>query len=289
MEHGVIGPENAATGVGFAGWRTLSTLQPIRSVVSHDHDPEYESHRDAAVGALADRAYERAGDHYARAAWADLAGDDAGRNPFEPETRGTVGVGLGHLTVGVVAYRVAGRDRRASRRGVEGVAVARDLRDAALEEPVQRACLTEFVGDLRAAAGLDAGDEYASAAEAYEEAAPTDPVEWATTPLFEGANRAVQQVARGLADGEIAVAWDDLHGPDPDQGGAYLAHRPRYKSRRFAGLVDRAAEAGHLAAPRGTTEYGNERHRCPACDSRDVNWVGGDTLCLRCSTRMDHE
>jgi len=255
--------------------------------VSPDPEHEYGSHRDAAVGALADRAYERAGDCYTRAAWADLAGGEADRDPFEPERRGTVGVGLGYLAVGTVAYRVAGRDRRAKRRAVEGVAVARDLRDAVFEAPVQRACLAEFVGDLRAAAGLDAAEAYESAAEAYEAAAPEDPVDWATTPLFEAANRTVQQVARGLADGEIAVPWDDLHGPDPGDGGAHLAHRARYKARRFPGLVERAVDADHLAAPRGTTEYGNERYRCPACDSRDVNWVGADTLCLRCSTRLD--
>lgn len=252
-------------------------------------DYEYANHRDAAIGALADREYERAGDRYTRAAWVDLAGGTAGRDPFEPERRGTVGVALGHLTAGTVAYRIAGRDRRAGRRAVEGVAVARDLRDAVGFEPVQQACLTEFVGDLRAAAGLDPGEEYQSAIEAYEAADPADPVDWATTPLFEAANGAVEQVARGLADGEIAVAWDDLHGPDPDDGGGYLAHRARYKARRLPTLVERAVEAGHLAAPRGTTEYGNERYRCPACDSDDVNWVGDDVLCLRCSTRIDRQ
>jgi hypothetical protein len=253
------------------------------------HDREYGRHRDAAVGALADREYERAGDRYTRAAWADLAGGDADRDPFESEDRGTVGVGLGYLTVGTVAYRVAGRDPRAKRRAVEGVAVARDLRDAVFEEPVQRACLTEFVGDLRAAAGLDAGGAYGSAAGAYEEADPTDPVRWATTLLFEAANGAVQQVSRGLANGEIAVPWDDLHGPEPDDGGGYLARRARYKARRLPDLVERAVDAGHLAAPRGTTEYGNSRYRCPACDSSDVNWVGDDVLCLRCSTRIDRQ
>ncbi|MEF8791040.1 MAG: hypothetical protein V5A61_13015 [Haloarculaceae archaeon] len=248
---------------------------------------EHERHRDAAIAALADREYERAGDRYARAAWADLAGGAADRDPFEPEDRGTVGVGLGFLTAGTVAYRVAGRDRRATRRAVEGVAVARDLRDAVFEEPVQRACLTEFVGDLRAAAGLDAAEAYESAAAAYGAADPADPVDRATTLLFEAATRTVAQVARGLANGEIAVGWDDLHGPDPGDGGGYLAHRARYKARRFPELVERAVDAGHLAVPRGTTEYGNDRYRCPACDSTDVNWVGDGVFCLRCSTRLD--
>ncbi|MEF8843484.1 MAG: hypothetical protein V5A62_17975 [Haloarculaceae archaeon] len=254
--------------------------------MTRDDAHEYGSHRDAAVGALADREYERAGDRYTRAAWTDLAGGAADRDPFEPEERGTVGVGLGFLAAGIVAYRVAARDRRAKRRTVEGVAVARDLRDAVFGDPVQRACLTEFVGDLRAAAGLEATGAYESAAGAYEAAAPEAPVEWATTPLFEAANRTVQQVSRGLSNGEIAVAWDDLHGPDPEDGGAYLAHRARYKTRRFPGLVERAVDAGHLAAPRGSTEYGNGSYRCPACDSNDVNWVGDDILCLRCSTRL---
>lgn len=89
-----------------------------------------------------------------------------------------------------------------------------------------------------------------------------------------------------MADGEIAIAWEDLHGPDPSDPGRFLAHRARYKRQRFPELVERVVADGHLAAPRGTTEYGNATYRCPACAATDVNWVAGQTLCLRCSTPM---
>jgi len=135
--------------------------------------------------------------------------------------------------------------------------------------------------------GVD--DAYESASTAYQSAADTvsEPQARATTPLFGAAAAPIKQVARGQANGEIAVKWEDLHGSDPDDAGAFLAHRATYKRQRFPGLVKRAVADGHLAAPRGTTEYGNENHRCPACGADDVNWAGTDELCLRCSTPME--
>lgn len=245
--------------------------------------------RDAAVAALADRQYERAGDEYTRAAWHRLASPREGLSPFDADDRGWVGGGLEYLTAATLAYRVAGRDTRASRRAVEGVAVARDLQ-AALEHPAQRACLAEMVADLRVAGDVgDAADAYEDAAGAYEDAADAvdDPRSWGTRPLFESAAAGVKQVARGLENGEIAVTWEDLHGADPSRPGAFLAARPRFKRSRFPSAVARAVETGHLAAPRGTTEYDNATYRCPACGSSDVNWVADSTLCLRCSTPMD--
>jgi len=112
----------------------------------------------------------------------------------------------------------------------------------------------------------------------------TAPRRRTTTPLFEAAAATIKQVARGQANGEIAVEWADLHGPDPSRPGDFLAHRARFKKQRFAGLVEKAVADGHLAAPRGTTEYGNETRRCPNCGSNDVNWAGTDVLCMRCST-----
>jgi hypothetical protein len=244
-------------------------------------------HRKAAVGALAAREYARAGDEYTRAGRRVLADPRPGRDPFAPDEQGWVGDGVCHLVTGALAYRVAGRDGRAVHRGVEGAAVARDLTDA-LDRPVQRACLTEFVADCRVAGGLEGvADAYDEAAEAYEDTAVDDPRRWTTTPLFEAAATPLQQVARGLADGEIAVTWEDLHGRDPANPGAFLAHRARYKKRRFPGLVERAVDRGHLAAPRGTTEYDNASYRCPACGSTDVNWTADRTLCLRCSTPVE--
>ena len=244
-------------------------------------------HHDAAVAALAAREYERAGDEYTRAAWRVLADPREGGGPFDE--KGWVGAGLRHLVVAAVAYRVAGRDGRATRRGVEGVAVARDLRES-FDRPVQQACFAEFVADFRVVGDLDGAEAaYEDAAAAYREAgdAVEDPSYWTTTPLFQAAAAPLKQVARGPADGEIAVDWDALHGSDPSATGDFLAYRADYKRRRFPGLVERVVDDGYLAAPRGTTEYDNANHECPACGSTDVNWAGDDVLCLRCSTPVE--
>lgn len=244
------------------------------------------THEQAAIGALAERGYRTAGDRYTRAARAHLADprEDPSIDPTGADPKGWAGQGVAAHALGAVAYRLADRPDRAAYRAAEGVAVARDLRTA-LDRPGQAACLGELVGHLRVCGGLDgAADSYETAAEAYETAGVEDPLDLATTPLFEAATGVVQQVARGPADGEIAVTFEDLHGPDPSDPGAYLAARARYAARRLPGLVERVLEAGYLAAPRGTTEYDNATYRCPACDSRDVNWTGDEVLCLRCST-----
>lgn len=245
----------------------------------------------AAVAALSDRATERAGDEFTRAAWLSLADPRPAEelSPFDADDRGWVGAGLRWLVVAAVAYRAAGRDVRATRRGAEGIAVARDLRTA-LDAPAQRACLDEFVADFRAVSGMDGiNDAYADAADAYRDAADSvdEPRRVATSPLFEAAAAPIKQVARGPANGEIAVEWEDLHGSDPADPGAFLARRPTYKRQRFPSLVDRVVDDGWVAAPRGTTAYGDDHHRCPACGSTDVNWIAGHVLCLRCSTPME--
>jgi len=248
-------------------------------------------HRDAAVAALAAREYERAGDEYTRAARRVLAEPRPDQSPFDPDEKGRVGAGVAFLVTAAVAYRVADRPERATHRAVEGVAVARDL-EHALDRPVQRACLGEFVADCRVAGDLDgAADAYESAADAYREAAEgiDDPQYWATTPLFEAAAAPLQQVARGTANGEIAVSWSDLHGGDPSDPGPFLAHRARFKRGRFPSLIEQVVETGYLAAPRGTTEYDTDHHRCPACGSTDVNWAGDDVLCLRCSAVAEEQ
>jgi hypothetical protein len=247
------------------------------------------AHRDSAVEALAARNYQAAGDAYTRAGRAGLADprSDESLDPFSPDKRGWVGRGLQYLCIAAIAYRVAGRNSRATYRGVEGAAAARDLRTA-LTEPVQQALLTEFVGDFHIAGNLSgARDVYTDAEDRYEQAAPEDPMTWATTPLFEAANTVIQQVARGPANGEIAVQWDDLHGPDPNDSGPYLAHRANYKARRLPSLVTKVIDENYLAAPRGTTEYNNDDYRCPECSSTDVNWTGGSIFCMRCSTPVE--
>lgn len=246
-------------------------------------------HRDDAVAALADRRYEDAGDAYTRAAWRTLADPRPDQSPFGADEKGWTGIGLQYLVTSAVCYRVAGSPTRAGSRGLEGVAVARDLRTA-LDHPAQHACLLEVAADCRVAGGLDgAAEAYEDATDAYREAAGAvdDPHYWATTPLFEAVAGPLRQVARTTDDGEIAVAWEDLHGSDPARPGAFLAHRTTYKRQRFASLLERVVEDGVLAAPRGTTEYDNASYRCPECGSTDVNWVAGSVLCLRCSRPME--
>ena len=243
-------------------------------------------HYDAAVDALAAREYDAAGNRYTRGGRRVLADPRADLDPFGPDEKGWVGQGVAQLLLGTLAYRVAGADGRATQRAVEGIAVARDL-ETGLDAPAQRACFAEFVADFRVAGGLDGADDaYDAAAERYEAAAGDvdSPQAVATTPLFEAAALPITQVARGQANGEIAIKWEDLHGSDPSRPGDFLAYRARFKQRRFAGLVEKAVADGHLAAPRGTTEYGNETHRCPNCGANDVNWAGTDVLCMRCST-----
>ena len=253
-------------------------------------------HYDAAVDALAAREYETAGNRYTRGGRRVLADPRADLDPFSPDEKGWIGQGIAQLLLGTLAYRVAGAEGRATQRAVEGIAVSRDL-ESVLDAPAQRACLGEFVADFRVAGGLDGADDaYDAAAERYEAAAGEaaageaaagevdSPQAVATTPLFEAAALPIKQVARGQANGEIAIKWEDLHGSDPSRPGEFLAYRARFKKRRFAGLVEKAVADRHLAAPRGTTEYDNETRRCPNCGANDVNWAGTDVLCLRCST-----
>ncbi|WP_247009308.1 hypothetical protein [Halorientalis litorea] len=245
-----------------------------------------EGYRTTAVAALADRDYERAGDEFTRDGWATLAEPRPELSPFAVDDNGWVGRGLAALSAAVAAYRVAGLDTRATNRAVEGVAVARDLATDT-SHAVQSACFSEFVADFKTLGGLaGAGDAYEAAADEYGDAAENidSPQAWGTTPLFEAAAATLKQVARGQDNGEIAVTWEDLHGADPAQPGAFLAHRAAFKRQRFPTLVEQAVADGFLAAPRGTTEYDNANHECPNCGSRDVNWVADTTLCLRCST-----
>ena len=238
-----------------------------------------------AVAALATREYQSAGDCYSRAAWHVLAEPRAGVSPFAADERGSVGTAVQYLVLSAVCYRVADAPARATNRAVEAIAVARDLKTA-LSQPIQQACLDELVADCHVVGDLDgAADAYATAEDAYRTAGAdvSNPQKWATAPLFEAAAAPIKQLARSGANGELAITWEDLHGADPDDSGAFFAHRTRYKHQRFASLVEGVVADGFLAAPRGTTEYATTHHRCPACDSTDVNWVADSTLCLRCS------
>jgi hypothetical protein len=247
-----------------------------------------DDYRTAAVGALAEREYQNAGDAYARAGWHRLAEPRDGRSPFDADEKGWVGGALQQHVLSGVCYRVAGLEDRATRRACEGIAVTRDL-EHALDHPGQHACLREFVADFRVVGGLESVDAaYEEVESAYRSAgdAVTDAQTLATTPLFRAAAAPLKQVARGLSNGEIAVPWEDLHGSDPSDAGAFLANRAEFKRQRFPGLLERAIEEGRLAAPRGTTAYDNDDFRCPNCGATDVNWISDHVLCLRCSTPM---
>lgn len=241
---------------------------------------------DDAIASLADRNYTAAGDAYTRAGRRVLSGPRADSGPFDEDEHGWVGIGLGYLCTASICYRVAGQRHRGTHRAVEGVAVARDLA-AVTDHAVQRACFEEFIADLHVAGDLNGVDEaYDEATTAYRDAGAgiDDPQRWATTPLFEAAATPLTQVARSLADGEIAIEWEQLHGSDPADPAAFLAERARYKRRRFPSLLERVIETGYLAAPRGSTEYDTNHHYCPNCESTSVNWIGDDVLCLRCSS-----
>ena len=246
-------------------------------------------HYAATVAAIAERDYAAAGDASSRAGWSVLADPRDDHGTFDTDDRGTIGDGLRHLLTAALCYRVAGLSARATRRATAGIAIAGDL-GATMATPVQAACFDEFVADFRAAGGLDgAADAYTATAEAYRTAADetTDPQTVGATPLFLAAAAPAKQLARTLDNGEIAIEWEDLHGDDPADPGAFLAARAEFKRQRFPSLVDGCVAEGVLAAPRGTTEYATDHHKCPACGSRDVNWIADSTLCLRCSRPTD--
>lgn len=242
-------------------------------------------HYAAAVAAIAEREYESAGDAFSRAGWSVLADPRNDHDPFDADDRGAVGDGLRHLLTAALCYRVADRPARATRRATEGIAVAGDLGET-MATPLQAACFDEFAADFRVAGGFEgAADAYRAAAEAYRAAADetTDAQAVGATSLFLAAAAPAKQLARTLDNGEIAIDWEDLHGDDPADPGAFLAARAEFKRQRFPSLVDGCVAEGVLAAPRGTTEYATDHHKCPACGSRDVNWIADSTLCLRCS------
>jgi hypothetical protein len=249
-----------------------------------------DGHHKEAVLCLADRDYASAGDSYARAGWSILSEPRSGRSPFDEDDHGYVGRSLQEMFMSAVCYRIAGQNRRARSRSECGVAVSEDLAES-FASPVQRACLKEFVADFRVVSpdGERYRDAYEEAAESYRSAVDeaTEVQTVSTTALFRAASEGMKQMGRTLENGEIAVEWQDLHGPDPSDAGDFLAHRARYKLQRLPSLVDGVIEEGFLAAPRGSTEYNTDHHRCPECGSEDVNWVADTVLCLRCSGRTE--
>jgi hypothetical protein len=243
--------------------------------------------RDRAIRALIDRDYRRAGDLYARAAHAGLAGleaETAGRDPLAADDRAWVGFPLGYLLLSGLSYRAAGADDRAGTRCREGVLVATDLREHVLEHAVQRACLREYTADLGVVGGFAGPSAYDGVRDAYEAAADgldgDEQSSWVTTPLFQAATESAHQAAR---NGPHAFEWDDLHGSTP---GTYLVHRARFKRARMPRVVEHVA-GGQLHPPRGTTEHNSDDFRCPDCERHEVNWIAGVEICIDCSVPLE--
>jgi len=263
--------------------RTVGMVTPLG-----DWDGEDIDYDDRAIRALGRERFDAAAQRYVLAAYATLSGNEGfGRHAFEEDDPGWVGDPLAYLALAGICERIVGRDGRAANRTAQGALVAQDQRAYVLDHPVRVASCHELEGDLHAVGGREdkARESYDRALEVYRSYEPAadepTPSRWTTEhPLQAGTDLVAQLTRPGR------VTWDDLHGSDPADAGAFLAHRAAFKRRRFPSLIGRAVEAGHLAAPRGTTEYDNANFRCPDCGSTDVNWVADSTLCLRCSTPM---
>ena len=246
-------------------------------------------HGETAISALVDGDWQAAGDAYTRAAHRDLGdgqrGDGTGGDVLAPGPRDRPAAGLSFLLTAGLCYRLAGVEDRARYRALTVAPLALDARDH-VREGVERAVCQEFVADAAVVRGADeaATQAYDRAERLYDANQPEDPLDAATGPLFDAANSLLLHASRNYR----GVEWDDLHGPDPG-GEDYLAHRPRFKSRALPEAIERVVGAGQLHVPRGSTEYNNDTYRCPDCGERDVNYVGGETVCLYCSVRVEEQ
>lgn len=241
-------------------------------------------HRETAVSALVDKDWRGAGDAYTRAAHRALGDGDHGGDILDPGSRDRPARGLASLLTASLCYRVAGLENRARYRALTVAPLAMDFRDN-VRTGVARAVCQEFVADAAVLRGAtdSASDAYDRAERMYHEHAPADPLDASTDPIFEAANRLILHASRNTG---LDVEWDDLHGSDTGDP-SYLAHRATFKRERLPRVVDAVERAGVLHVPRGSTEYNNSSYRCPDCDGHDVNYVGGETVCLDCSVRVE--
>jgi len=237
-------------------------------------------HRDEAILALADSDYRRAGDAYTHAAYGQLAGlENHRREALDPDAQGWAGDALVALFLAGVCYRIAGQNRRAENRAEQGRAVAADQREFVLEEPIDQAEATAFLGDFHTLAGdrQQAAAAYDRAGTRYADAALSDPAGATTRPLLQAGTDLLLQLSR-----PDDVSWDDIHGT----GGDALNRRIRFRKTRLSELIDARIEAGRLHPPRGSTEY-NADFRCPDCGATDVNYIANAVLCLRCASVIE--
>lgn len=234
-------------------------------------------HGDRAVRLLGTERWPAVADAYTMGAYGLLAGYEGFGRDMTAE-RSSVGDGLRHLFLAGTAARLADDDARARNRALQGVLVATDHRRRATG--VDAAACDEWIGHLRTLARSDdkAADAYDRAATSYESAAPDDPATATTRPLLQAGTDLLTQLSR-----PDDAAWDDIHGDGSDA----LARRARFARARLGEYLDARENAGHLHAPRGSTEYGNDSYRCPSCGSNDINHVAGTVLCLRCDAETE--
>jgi hypothetical protein len=234
-------------------------------------------HGDRAVRLLATERFDDIADAYTMGAYGHLAGYEGFGRTMTDE-RSSVGDGLRHLFLAGVCARVAGNDARARNRALQGVLVATDHRRRV--EGVDAAACDEWIGHLRtlAGSGEKASEAYDRAAAGYESAAPDDPAGATTRPLLQAGTDLLTQLSR-----PDDAAWDEVHGDGSDA----LARRVRFARSSLPRYLDAREREGHLHAPRGSTEYGNDSYRCPECGSNDINHVAGTVLCLRCDARTE--
>jgi len=243
-------------------------------------DTDGRDHRDEAILALADGNHRQAGDAYTHAAYGQLAGfENHHREALDPDAQGWAGDALVALFLAGVCYRIAGQDRRAANRATQGRAIATDQREFVLEDPIDQAEATAFIGDFHVLAGEreQAAAAYDRAADRYADAAPPDPAGATTRPLLQAGTDLLLQLSR-----PDDVSWDDIHGTGSDA----LDRRMRFRRTRLPELIDARLEAGRLHPPRGSTEY-NADFRCPDCGATDVNYIADAVLCLRCASVIE--
>jgi hypothetical protein len=240
-------------------------------VVTDDID-----HADRAVRLLGPERWREAADAYTMGAYGTLAGYEGFERALTDD-RTSVGDGLRYLVLAGVCARLAGDDAGARNRGLQGVLVATDYRRRV--DGVDAAACHEWVGHCRTLADSDGAEEaYDRAAAAYEAADPDDPATATTRPLLQAGTDLLTQLSR-----PDDAAWDDIHG----DGSNALTRRVRFARARLPAFLDAREREGHLHAPRGSTEYGNDSYGCPECGANDINHVADTVLCLRCDAATE--
>ncbi|MDZ7745408.1 MAG: hypothetical protein U5K28_02380 [Halobacteriales archaeon] len=230
-----------------------------------------------AVRCLATERWPDIVESYTLGAYGTMAGYEGFQRTLTDD-RTSAGDGFRYLLLAGVAARIAGDDATTHNRALQARLVATDYRRDA--DPLDAAACEEWIGHCQTVAGNDgkASDAYDRASDAYDRASVDDPAGATTKPLLQAGTDLLTQLSR-----PDDAAWDDIHG----DGSNALARRIRFARARLPGYLNARVEAGHLHAPRGSTEYGNDSYRCPACGANDINHVVNSVLCLRCDAVLE--